>query len=137
MNTSNGSIRATSRTSGGARTKNLAEKIAALGEKRGRYQALLAQPAEDPWAHEKTPDRLRATNGPIEDIRKYLRAGNPYYQPSAIIVPVLLPYGEWDIDVPIKLALAYFRELQSAPYRRWTEEPNSKRIERFQPLVIR
>jgi transposase len=30
-------------TSGGARTKNLAEKIAALREKRGRYQAMLAQ----------------------------------------------------------------------------------------------
>ena len=28
-------------TSGGARTKNLAEKIAALSEKRGRYQAML------------------------------------------------------------------------------------------------
>jgi len=30
-------------TGGGARTKNLAEKIAALTEKRGRYQAMLAQ----------------------------------------------------------------------------------------------
>jgi hypothetical protein len=30
-------------TGGGARTKNLAETIAALSEKRGRYQALLAQ----------------------------------------------------------------------------------------------
>jgi len=30
-------------TNGGARTKNLAEKTAALGEKRGRYQAMLAQ----------------------------------------------------------------------------------------------
>jgi hypothetical protein len=30
-------------TRGGARTNNLAEKIAALGEKRGRYQAMLAQ----------------------------------------------------------------------------------------------
>ena len=30
-------------TSGGTRTKNLAEKIAALSEKRGRYQAMLAQ----------------------------------------------------------------------------------------------
>ncbi len=30
-------------TSGGAGTKNLAEKIAALNEKRGRYQAMLAQ----------------------------------------------------------------------------------------------
>jgi pimeloyl-ACP methyl ester carboxylesterase len=77
--------------------------------------------AEDPWAQETTPDRLRATNGPIEDIRKYWRAGKPYYQPSTIIVPVLLLHGEWDIDVPIELALAYFRELQSAPHRRWTE----------------
>ena len=33
----------TAATSGGARTKNLAEKIAALGEKRGRYDAMLAQ----------------------------------------------------------------------------------------------
>ena len=32
-----------SATGGGARTKNLAEKIAALNEKRGRYQAMLAQ----------------------------------------------------------------------------------------------
>src|SRR4029077_5642118 len=30
-------------TRGGARTRNLAEKIAALGEKRGRYQAMLTQ----------------------------------------------------------------------------------------------
>ena len=30
-------------TGGGARTKNLAERIAALNEKRGRYQAMLAQ----------------------------------------------------------------------------------------------
>jgi transposase len=30
-------------TGGGARTKNLAEKIAALGDKRNRYQAMLAQ----------------------------------------------------------------------------------------------
>jgi hypothetical protein len=32
-----------SATGGGARTKNLAEKIAALSEKRGRYQAMVAQ----------------------------------------------------------------------------------------------
>ena len=30
-------------TNGGARAKNIAEKIAALGKKRGRYQAMLAQ----------------------------------------------------------------------------------------------
>ena len=33
-------------TSGGARTKNSTEKIAALREKRGRYQAMLAQLSE-------------------------------------------------------------------------------------------
>jgi acetolactate synthase-1/2/3 large subunit len=27
-------------------------------------------------------------------------------------------FGEWDIDVPIEIALEYFRELRSAPYRR-------------------
>jgi pimeloyl-ACP methyl ester carboxylesterase len=50
-----------------------------------------------------------------------LASGQSNYQPSAIAVPVLLLHGEWNIDVPVELALAYFRELQSAPYRRWTE----------------
>ncbi|MCA6106828.1 alpha/beta hydrolase [Bradyrhizobium cenepequi] len=77
--------------------------------------------AEDPWSEDRARDRLRATNGPIEDIRKYWRAGKPYYEPSAITVPVLLLHGEWDIDVPIELSLQYFRELRSAPYRRWIE----------------
>jgi pimeloyl-ACP methyl ester carboxylesterase len=77
--------------------------------------------AEDPWSRSKTPNRLRATNGPIQDIRDYWRAGRPYYQPSDITAPVLLIHGEWDIDVPINLALAYFQELRSARYRRWVE----------------
>jgi pimeloyl-ACP methyl ester carboxylesterase len=77
--------------------------------------------AEDPWSTEQTPGRLRATNGPIQDIRDYWRAGNPYYQPSEITSPVLLIHGEWDIDVPIELALAYFKELKNARYRRWVE----------------
>jgi pimeloyl-ACP methyl ester carboxylesterase len=77
--------------------------------------------AEDPWASGKTPNRLRATNGPIQDIRDYWRAGKPFYQPSDIRSPVLLVHGEWDIDVPIKLALEYFGELRSARYRRWVE----------------
>lgn len=77
--------------------------------------------AEDPWSVEKTPNRLRATNGPIQDIRDYWRANHPYYQPSKITSPVLLVHGEWDIDVPIDLALAYFKELKGARYRRWLE----------------
>jgi pimeloyl-ACP methyl ester carboxylesterase len=77
--------------------------------------------AEDPWSTGKAPDRLRATNGPIQDIRDYWAVGKPFYNPSDIEVPVLLVHGEWDYDVPIDLALAYFGELRSAPYRRWVE----------------
>lgn len=65
--------------------------------------------------------RLRATNGPIQDIRTYWRAGNPYYRPSEIRAPVLLLHGEWDIDVPLDLARAYFEQLTGASYRRWVE----------------
>lgn len=77
--------------------------------------------AEDPWSADRTPRRIRATNGPIQDIRDYWAAGRKYYEPSQIQVPVLLVHGEWDIDVPIDLALAYFRELRQAPVRRWLE----------------
>jgi len=34
---------------------------------------------------------------------------------------VLLVHGEWDIDVPIDLAQAFFLELRNAPYRKWVE----------------
>jgi len=77
--------------------------------------------AEDPWSAERAPERLRATNGPIQDIRDYWAAGRKYYEPSQITVPVLLVHGEWDFDVPVKLALAFFLELKNAPYRRWVE----------------
>ena len=76
---------------------------------------------DDPWSEGKEPGKLRAPNGPIQDIRDYWRAGKPYYKPSDIRVPVLLLHGEWDIDVPIDLALAYFQELTSAPNRLWIE----------------
>ncbi|MEJ1117355.1 alpha/beta hydrolase [Phyllobacterium sp. CCNWLW109] len=77
--------------------------------------------AEDRWSAERAPNKLRATNGPIQDIRDYWRAGKPYYQPSDITAPTLLLHGEWDIDVTIDLALAYFKELRSAQYRLWVE----------------
>jgi pimeloyl-ACP methyl ester carboxylesterase len=77
--------------------------------------------AEDPWSSDKAPGRLRATNGPIQDIRDYWAAGRPFYNPSDIKVPVLLVHGEWDYDVPLDRAVAYFSELRSAPYRRWVE----------------
>ncbi|CAN7180013.1 alpha/beta hydrolase [Rhizobium leguminosarum] len=77
--------------------------------------------ADDPWSESREPGKLRATNGPIQDIRDYWRAGKPYYNPSDITVPVLLLHGEWDVDVPIDLALAYFLELTSSPSRVWIE----------------
>ncbi|WP_042338447.1 alpha/beta hydrolase [Paraburkholderia ferrariae] len=77
--------------------------------------------AEDPWSNGQAPDRLRASNGPIQDIRDYWRVGRKYYEPSGIRVPVLLVHGEWDIDVPIDLAQALFLELRNAPYRQWAE----------------
>lgn len=77
--------------------------------------------AEDPWSASTEPGKLRATNGPIQDIRNFWRAGKPYYRPSEITVPVLLLHGEWDVDVPIDLALSYFLELTSSPNRIWLE----------------
>lgn len=77
--------------------------------------------AEDPWSGEKSPDRLRASNGPIQDIRDYWRQGQPFYDPAQIAAPTLLVHGEWDIDVTIDLALSIFQKLTAAPYRRWVE----------------
>jgi pimeloyl-ACP methyl ester carboxylesterase len=77
--------------------------------------------AEDPWSAGRAPDRLRATNGPIQDIRDYWSVGRKYYDPADIRVPVLLVHGEWDVDVPIDLAQAFFLELSHAPYRQWVE----------------
>jgi pimeloyl-ACP methyl ester carboxylesterase len=76
---------------------------------------------EDPWSGDRAPGCLRASNGPIQDIRDYWRAGRPYYDPSSLRVPVLLVHGEWDIDVTIDLARALFDEFKNAPYRQWVE----------------
>lgn len=77
--------------------------------------------AEDPWSRDQTPGCVRASNGPIQDTRAYWAADRKYYEPSAISVPVMLVHGEWDVDVPIGLALAYFSELKNARYRKWVE----------------
>lgn len=69
----------------------------------------------------RAADSIRATNGAILDIREYWTAGKPFYDPSQIEVPVLLTHGEWDRDVPLDLAQAYFATLTGTPYRRWLE----------------
>jgi hypothetical protein len=55
-------------TSGGTCTKNLAEKIAALSEKRGRYQAILAQ-----LEHRPGHPNFRLSNGSRRFDGKYRR----------------------------------------------------------------
>lgn len=77
--------------------------------------------AEEPWHAEKTPGKMRAVNGPVQDTRTYWGANNPYYDPANITVPVHLIHGEWDFDVPIELAFDYFQRLTSAPYKSWVE----------------
>jgi len=67
------------------------------------------------------PDHIRATNGPILDIREYWTAGKAFYNPEEITVPVLLIHAEWDIDVPLELAQNFFTSLTGAAYRRWVE----------------
>ncbi|UWU29681.1 alpha/beta hydrolase [Rhizobium sp. WSM1274] len=75
--------------------------------------------SEETSQADREQGKLRATNGPIQDIRTYWRSGNPYYRPSEIRSPVLLLHGEWDIDVPLDLARTYFEQLTGASYRRW------------------
>lgn len=77
--------------------------------------------ATEPDAALREKLSIRATNGAILDIREFWTASKPFYDPADIEVPVLLVHGEWDMDVPLDLARAYFGELRAAPYRRWVE----------------
>lgn len=64
---------------------------------------------------------FRASNGPIQDIREYWTAGRPFYEPAEIEVPLMLLHGEWDTDVPIELAQAWFLRATGAAEKRWLE----------------
>jgi len=75
----------------------------------------------EPHAGLRAEQSIRAGNGPIQDIREFWAAGRPFYDPGRIEVPVLLLHGEWDIDVPLSLALDYFRHLNGSPDKRWLE----------------
>jgi hypothetical protein len=68
-------------TSGGARTKNLAEKIAALSEKRSRYQAMLAQ-------LERTgEDQISLTDSDSRAMAAHTKVGVGYNIQVAVDVP--------------------------------------------------
>jgi pimeloyl-ACP methyl ester carboxylesterase len=77
--------------------------------------------ATDPLSQTHTPPSIRATNGPIQDVREYWAVGKKFYEPKDITVPVLLVHAEWDIDVQIDLAKELFSEITGAPYKRWVE----------------
>ncbi|MGK9237049.1 alpha/beta hydrolase [Inquilinus limosus] len=77
--------------------------------------------ATDPEGASQVPPTMRAVTGPILDTREYWSAGRPFYDPGDIAVPVLLVHAEWDLDVPLGVAQAYFTSLTGAPYRRWVE----------------
>jgi hypothetical protein len=53
--------------------------------------------------------------------REFWGVRRPFYKPSDITVPVLLVHGEWDCDVTIAQAQAYFLELTRTPCKRWVE----------------
>lgn len=69
----------------------------------------------------RTQTSFKSCNGPIQDIRQYWTANNPWYDPADIEVPVMLIHGEWDIDVPIDLAQAWFLRATGSPEKRWLE----------------
>lgn len=88
----------------------------------GGFQAWLDNTvATEPDADLRAQQTIRASNGPIADIRVYWAAGKPFYDPADIRVPLLLVHGEWDIDVPLELAQAYFIRASHAPSKRWIE----------------
>ncbi|AOZ94684.1 alpha/beta hydrolase [Paenibacillus crassostreae] len=77
--------------------------------------------ASDPSSQTHTPPSIRATNGPIQDVREYWTLGKKLYEPKELSVPVLLVHAEWDIDVPIDSAKALFSGITGAPYKSWVE----------------
>ncbi len=77
--------------------------------------------ATDPWGNAQTPRLLRAPNGTVQDSRAFWAAGKPFYDPADITAPVLIAHGDWDVDLPLVMARAYYAKLTNAAYRRWVE----------------
>ena len=77
--------------------------------------------SSDPWGREQQPKKLRAPNGTVLDSREFWASGKPFYDPGQITRPVLLLHAEWDSDLPIEMAKAYFGKLTGTPYKQWLE----------------
>ena len=77
-----------------------------------------ATQASDPLGAAMNPPVLRAPNGVLQDIRGYWGAGNPYYDPAQLKVPVMLINAEWDADTPLTMSQGLFEKITNAPYKR-------------------
>lgn len=75
--------------------------------------------ATDPVGSTQTPPVVRAPNGVIEDGQKYWSAGQPYYDPSKINIPILLIHAEWDADTPAYMSQTLFGKLVNSPRKRY------------------
>lgn len=88
----------------------------------GGFEAWLEKTVSDePDDALRAQQSIRASNGPIQDIRDYWATGKPFYDPADIGVPLMLIHGEWDIDVPVELAQAWFLRATGSPDKRWLE----------------
>ncbi len=77
--------------------------------------------AEEP-AHElRIQQKIKASNGPVQDTRDYWTNNSPLYDPADIRVPLLLLHGEWDADIPVSLAQSWFLRARHSPEKIWVE----------------
>ena len=74
--------------------------------------------AIDPVGAKQTPPVVHTPNGVVQDIREYLMAGKPLWEPSAIKAPTLIVLAEWDAGVTPATGQAVFGKLTNTPYKR-------------------
>jgi pimeloyl-ACP methyl ester carboxylesterase len=94
----------------------------------------------DPWGKTQSPQKLRAPNGTVQDVREYWAAGKPVYDPGNIRVPVMLVHAEWDVDLPSYMLYEYYTKLVNTPYKTMlqiSEGTHSVMMEKNRMLMFR
>lgn len=74
--------------------------------------------ATDKDGAKRDPPVLRAPSGTVADTMEIWSAGQSFYDPAKITVPVLIAVAEWDKDNPPHLGQTLFPLLVNAPYKR-------------------
>ncbi len=77
--------------------------------------------AEEPEESLRIQQKIKASNGPVQDTRDYWTKDTPLYDPADIRVPLLLLHGEWDADIPVSLAQSWFLRASHSPEKVWIE----------------